>query len=171
MSKTTLQIAERDNVVVALQAIAGGSVVDGVTVVADVLPGHKIATRPIAAGATVLKYGYPIGVATRDIAPGEHVHTHNLASTLREDFVPSKREAREQRLQAAAEAATFDGFRRADGRAGVRNEIWIVNTVGCVNNAAERIAAAARAELGGNAGAAGSVDGVHAFPHQFGCSQ
>ena len=69
-----------------------------------------------------------------------------------------------------AELATFDGFRRADGRVGVRNELWIVNTVGCVNNAAERIAAAARKEM--EAGAEwGSVDGVHAFPHQFGCSQ
>ena len=162
-----LHIAERDNVVVALRAITAGTVVDGVTLASDVLAGHKIAMRPIPAGATVLKYGYPIGVATQDIAPGEHVHTHNLASTLREDFVPSNHEPRARPLPAPAAAATFDGFRRADGRAGVRNEIWIVNTVGCVNNAAERIAAAARNELGDF----GGVDGVHAFPHQFGCSQ
>jgi len=169
MTQTTLHIAEQDNVVVALRLIAGGTEVDGVTVASDVPAGHKIAMRPIAAGATVLKYGYPIGVATRDIAPGEHVHSHNLTSTLRDDFDPSKHATHLRKLPVPAEA-TFDGFRRPDGRVGIRNEIWIVNTVGCVNNAAERIAAAARKEL--EAGADwGSVDGVHAFPHQFGCSQ
>src|SRR3954468_2639378 len=167
MSQTTLHIAEQDNVMVALRLIAGGTEVDGVTVASDVPAGHKIATRPIPSGQIVLKYGYPIGVATRDISPGEHVHSHNLTSTLRDDFDPSKHAAHLRKLPAPAEQATFDGFRRADGRVGVRNEIWIVNTVGCVNNAAERIAAAARAELGNFAG----VDGVHAFPHQFGCSQ
>ena len=169
MSQTTLHIAEQDNVMVALRLIAGGTEVDGVTVASDVPAGHKIAMRPIAAGATVLKYGYPIGVATRDIAPGEHVHSHNLTSTLRDDFDPSKHATHLRKLPVPAEA-TFDGFRRPDGRVGIRNEIWIVNTVGCVNNAAERIAAAARKEL--EAGADwGSVEGVHAFPHQFGCSQ
>src|SRR3954468_1665022 len=182
MSQTTLHIAEQDNVMVALRLIAGGTEVDGVTVASDVPAGHKIATRPIPAGATVLKYGYAIGVATRDIAPGEHVHSHNLTSTLRDDYStrdprrvpdPPRRESASKarwpptRSTLVPEEATFDGFRRPDGRVGIRNEIWIVNTVGCVNNAAERIAAAARNELAGFAG----VDGVHAFPHQFGCSQ
>src|SRR4051794_25854749 len=171
MSQTTLHIAEQDNVMVALRQIASGTVVDGVTVATDVPAGHKIATRPIPSGQIVLKYGYPIGVATRDIAPGEHVHSHNLTSTLRDDFDASKHEAHLRKLPVPAEQATFDGFRRADGRVGVRNEIWIVNTVGCVNNAAERIAAAARKEMETGVGSWGSVDGVHAFPHQFGCSQ
>ena len=83
MSQTTLHIAEQDNVMVALRAIAGGTAVDGVTVASDVPAGHKIATRLIPAGQTVLKYGYPIGVATKDIAPGEHVHSHNLCPTKR----------------------------------------------------------------------------------------
>src|SRR6188768_2278413 len=170
MSQTTLHIAEQDNVMVALRLIAGGTVVDGVTVASDVPAGHKIATRAIPAGETVLKYGYPIGVATRDIAPGEHVHSHNLGSTLRGDLAPLRPRPPGGVSLLRRQTATFDGYRRADGRVGVRNELWIVNTVGCVNNAAERIAAAARAEM--EAGAAwGSVDGVHAFPHQFGCSQ
>src|SRR6478609_2602990 len=105
MSQTTLHIAEQDNVMVALRLIAGGTVVDGVTVASDVPAGHKIATRPIPAGQIVLKYGYPIGVATRDIAAGEHVHSHNLASTLREDFDPSKRSTRQRPFAAALEAA------------------------------------------------------------------
>src|SRR6185369_6008052 len=111
-----------------------------------------------------------IGVATADIAPGEHVHSHNLRSTLGDDLPAAEREAHApRRPRATAEPEpTFDGYRRADGRVGIRNEIWIVNTVGCVNNAAERIAAAARAEL---AQPGSGIDGVHAFPHQFGCSQ
>jgi len=75
MSQTTLHIAEQDNVMVALRLIAGGTQVDGVTVASDVPAGHKIATRPIPAGATVLKYGYPIGVATRDPAHGFEFHS------------------------------------------------------------------------------------------------
>jgi len=166
----TLHITERDNVVVALATIEAGARVDGVTVGAEVPAGHKIAIRAIARGETVLKYGYPIGVASADIAPGEHVHTHNLRSTLRDDLNGGPRTAARARARSsgAAEPATFDGYRRADGRARIRNEIWIVNTVGCVNNAAERIAAAARAEL---AGPGSGIDGVYAFPHPFGCSQ
>src|SRR6476659_6991080 len=129
MSQTTLHIAEQDNVMVALRLIAGGTQVDGVTVASDVPAGHKIATKPIPAGATVLKYGYPIGVATRDIAPGEHVHSHNLSSTLRDDFdkdqtrdpqrvpAPPRREPASKARwpptrSALAAEATFDGFRR-----------------------------------------------------------
>jgi altronate hydrolase len=167
----TLHIAERDNVVVALAAIEAGARVDGVTLAADVPAGHKIAIRPIGRGEIVLKYGYPIGVATADIAPGEHVHTHNLRSTLRDDLNGGPRatpHARPRAVPTEAPPPTFLGYRRADGRAGIRNEIWIVNTVGCVNNAAERIAAAARVEL---AGPGTGIDGVHAFPHPFGCSQ
>ena len=100
MSQTTLHIAEQDNVMVALRLIAGGTVVDGVTVASEVPAGHKIAIRPIPAGQTVLKYGYPIGVATRDIAPGEHVHSHNLTSTLRDDFDASKHETHLRKLPA-----------------------------------------------------------------------
>jgi altronate hydrolase len=134
----------------------------------DVPAGHKIALQSISAGETILKYGYSIGAATRDIPPGAHVHTHNLASTLRGDLDASRVEPRRRAAPSAAPAATFQGFRRADGKVGIRNEIWIVNTVGCVNNAAERIAAAARTEL---LREGSTLDGIHAFPHQYGCSQ
>jgi altronate hydrolase len=163
----TLRIAPRDNVLVALSALGDGTIVDGLAIGGDIPAGHKIASCAIAAGETVVKYGYAIGVATRAIAAGEHVHTHNVASTLRGDLDPTRRTPRPPALRAPA-VATFDGYRRADGRVGVRNEIWIVNTVGCVNNAAERIAAAARAEL---AGPGSGIDGVYAFTHPFGCSQ
>ncbi len=163
----TIRIAPRDNVLVALSALVDGTIVDGLSIGGDIPAGHKIASRAIAAGEAVVKYGYAIGVATRAIVAGEHVHTHNVASTLRGDLDPTRRTPRPPVLRAPA-AATFDGYRRADGRVGVRNEIWIVNTVGCVNNAAERIAAEARAEL---AGPGCGIDGVYAFTHPFGCSQ
>jgi altronate hydrolase len=174
----TIRLANRDNVVVALQAIASGTVVDGVTVRDDVPAGHKIATRAIVAGETILKYGYPIGAASRDIAAGAHVHSHNLESTMRGDFgelwdpervpTPPRWDSGGEAASVPTRSATFDGFRRPDGKVGIRNEIWIVNTVGCVNNAAERIAAAARAEL---LKPGSRIDGIHAFPHQYGCSQ
>jgi altronate hydrolase len=169
--KETVLIAEPDNVAVALRNLGQGDTTDaGLRLATDVPAGHKVAIRRIPAGESVVKYGYPIGVASVDIQPGEHVHSHNLMSTLRDDIsandvvpvapLPSAREA--------ARPATFQGYRRADGRVGIRNEIWIINTVGCVNNAAERIAAAATQELvqpGSN------IDGIYAFKHPYGCSQ
>lgn len=171
-----IRISDRDNVVVALHALARGTAIPGSgpgsLAVADEIPlGHKIALGPIRAGEAVLKFGYPIGVAVRDIAAGEHVHSHNLKSTLRGDLDPSRGgrgDTAGGRAAAVPGAATFDGYRRAGGGVGIRNEIWIVNTVGCVNNAAERIAAAAHAEL---ARPGSGIDGVYAFPHPFGCSQ
>jgi altronate hydrolase len=111
----------------------------------------------------VIKYGFPIGHATQPIAPGDHVHTHNLATSLEA--------AADYRFEGAAAAGVarevpgFLGYRRADGRVGTRNEIWVIPTVGCVGRTAEKIAARASERH------AGRVDGVHAFAHPFGCSQ
>ena len=159
-----LRVHPGDNVLVAVHALAAGDV-DGITLRSDVPAGHKVAARAIAAGEPVVKYGHPIGVASRDIEPGEHVHSHNAQSALTETL-----EAKTFRANSAPAASraplTFDGYRRADGRAATRNEIWIVNLVGCVNHASTRIAELAGRELEGT-----GVDGVHAFPHPFGCSQ
>jgi altronate hydrolase len=164
---STLLIAERDNVVIALRDLLQGSVEGGIRLNQDVPAGHKVAIRPIAEGETVLKYGYPIGVASVDIRPGEHVHSHNLRSTLRDD-IGSKPVPTHLYELPKPTRATFQGYRRADGRVGIRNEIWIINTVGCVNNAAERIADAATKEL---AAAGSRIEGVYAFKHPYGCSQ
>jgi altronate hydrolase len=181
--KETLLIADRDNVVVALRNLGQGDVTDGgLRLTSDVPAGHKVAIRRIPAGETVVKYGYPIGVASADIQPGEHVHSHNLQSTLRDDISADGIRAKEvgandvapaprscpPSARAEAPEAKFMGFRRPDGRVGIRNEIWIINTVGCVNNAAERIAAAATQEL---VRAGSNIDGVYAFKHPYGCSQ
>lgn len=164
-----LQIDPSDNVLVALQPLEPGQQVDGV-VVRDAVPaGHKVARRDIAAGEPVMKYGYPIGVASQPIAAGSHVHSHNVRSALAErlsdlDFAHVAHPAA---VAAKPAQRMIDVYRRPDGRIATRNEIWIVNTVGCVNRASTRIAEAAERELGG----VGSVDGIHAFPHPFGCSQ
>lgn len=117
--------------------------------------GHKYARRDIAAGENVVKYGSPIGHATREIRAGEHVHTHNLATnltgTLRYEYAPDLTP-----LAHVEDARTFEGYERPDGRAGVRNEIWIVCTVGCVAKTARVIAART---------------GAFALEHPYGCSQ
>ena len=126
-------------------------------------PGHKLAVRDIAEGEPVIKYGYPIGVASRAIKKGEWVHSHNLRSglsgLLEYEYKPSFSDNTPQ------PPASFMGYPRMGGRAGIRNEIWIVPTVGCVNEAAravERRFAGLRRE---------NIDGVYAFPHPYGCSQ
>ena len=125
---------------------------DNVVVRAD---GHKYACRAIETGESVIKYGMPIGHATAAIAPGEHVHVHNLATNLAEKPVYGYR-PKPSALRPVPCDATFRGYRHADGRVGVRNDLWIVPTVGCVNALAERLAAA--------------VGGV-ALTHPYGCSQ
>lgn len=161
-----LRVHERDNVVVALESIPAGVTVDGVVTKDAVGPGHKIAVTEIPQGAHVIKYGYSIGVATRPIMPGDFVHSHNLATGL--DANLAYRWQRDESLAkpAKSEPLTFAGFRRADGRAAIRNEIWIINTVGCINMTASRIAQRAGAMFAGK-----GVDGIYSFPHPFGCSQ
>ena len=160
-----LKIDPRDDVAVALAPLAeGDDVADGVIASAEIPAGHKVALRAIAAGEDVRKYGWPIGHATTAIAPGDHVHSHNLATNLTglQDYAyaPAAPE-----LLAAESGATFQGYRRKDGRVGTRNEIWILCTVGCVARTAQKIAEIANRRFQGR------VDGVHALTHPFGCSQ
>ncbi len=161
-------VDSRDHVATALRDLTTGEKVrlhgQALIVGADIPKGHKIATRPVRSGEDVLKYGWPIGRATRDIAAGDHVHVHNVATRLEgvEDYSFSPAPVTRP---PAADARTFQGFRRKNGRAGTRNEIWVLCTVGCVANTARRIAEKANQRFSGR------VDGVHAFPHPFGCSQ
>ena len=117
--------------------------------------GHKYAIRDIAAGENIIKYGNPIGHATCDIKAGEHVHTHNvktnLSGNLEYVYEPVFHD-----IPAESGERTFMGYVRENGDVGIRNEIWIVNTVGCVNKVAEKLAA---------------KTGARHFPHPFGCSQ
>lgn len=160
-----LRVHPRDNVIVSLQPLEAGTTVDNVTLNRAVPPGHKIAVVAIPAGAHVIKYGYSIGVATRDIAPGDHVHSHNLQSGLDANLEYQWTKNTEDR-PAPSQPVLFDGYRRTDGRAAIRNEIWIINTVGCVNMTAARIAQRAQALYANS-----DIDGIYSFPHPFGCSQ
>jgi len=175
MTETTLAHREsihpvdpRDHVAMALRDLVAGEQLDlhgqPITVRVDVPKGHKIAIRAVKAGDDVLKYGWPIGRAVVDIAVGDHVHVHNVVTRLEGvegyAFTPTAPEP-----HTAPSARTFDGYRRKSGRAGTRNEIWVLCTVGCVANTARRIAEKANQRF------AGRVDGVYAFPHPFGCSQ
>ena len=121
----------------------------------DLKNGHKYATRDIPCGENVVKYGFPIGHAAKDIRAGEHVHTHNLKTNL-SGTVTYEYDPEIPPLPTVEGAPTFMGYRRENGDVGIRNEVWIVNTVGCVNKTAERIA---------------NETGARCFPHPFGCSQ
>ena len=158
-----LRIQPADNVAVALRDIPAGTKWEGTAVKQEIPRGHKFCVMEIPQGANIIKYGAPIGHAVRAIAPGEWVHTHNvktnLSGTLEYEWHPTGV------TQAARQPGEFQGFHRADGTVGIRNEIWIVPTVGCVNGIAQTIAARTQGLL------RGSVAGVYAFPHPYGCSQ
>ncbi len=158
-----IQIDARDNVAVALCPLAKGSAAAGVVLRQDIPQAHKLALRPVAAGEAVIKYGYPIGIATADIAAGEHVHTHNLRTAL--SGAQAYRYEPKLTHPAPWDGGSFNGYLREDGQAGVRNELWIIPTVGCMNAMAQNIAAK------GAALAVGGIDGVYAFPHPYGCCQ
>ena len=153
-----IQIHADDNVAVALQDLPDGGVPRG----------HKLALRDIAAGEAVVKYGFPIGLATVDIAAGEHVHSHNVRTGLGEDTGLSWHGGPEEGAVEFGGVPVFQGYRREDGRAATRNEIWIINTVACVNVPSQRIADLAAREW---VTAGGPIDGIHAFTHPYGCSQ
>ena len=162
-----LRVHEADNVATAIADIALGEALFAdrdIRAAVAVGRGHKVALAPIARGGDVIKYGFAIGTATANIAPGEHVHSHNLATALGSDgdysYTPAP-----NRTVPAASARTFSGYVRRDGRVGTRNEIWILPTVGCVGNLAARVARIAGERH------AGRVEGIHAFKHPFGCSQ
>ncbi len=162
-----LKIHEKDNVAVALTAAAAGEkiTVDGAEIVLceDIPAGHKVALRTICADENVIKYGFPIGHAKENIEAGRHVHCHNLASNLSGllsyEYTPDYTELK------TTVPGTFMGYKRKNGKVGIRNEVWIVPTVGCVNAIAKEI------EDRSKALATGSVEGVFSYAHPYGCSQ
>jgi altronate hydrolase len=168
--RAVYRIAPEDDVAVALRDLVAHETitVDDTTVspTTAIPSGHKLAIRPVAAGQVVRKYGWPIGRATADIAVGSHVHSHNLqtmlSGTVEYDYTAG---IAPDVPNCPSSTASFLGFRRANGKVGTRNEIWILCTVGCVSRTAERIARVAAQKF------AGRVDNVVALPHQFGCSQ
>lgn len=164
------KINDADNVIVAITPIAKGKRLQigskTVTTMQDIPAGHKIACKAIAKGEDVIKYGFPIGIAKEDIAPGDWVHTHNVQSKLGDildyTYEPEKAERPELKND---KTYTFDGYKRPDGSAGIRNEVWIIPTVGCVNSIARAI------EDGSQQFKTDHIDGIYAYSHPHGCSQ
>ena len=165
--KTYIKIHPSDLVAVALTPLAKDTEVrlegQAVTLLEDIPQGHKFALAAIPEGSPVIKYGAPIGVAKADIPQGGWVHTHNLKTGLG-DVLDYTYEPDNAPL-VPTDDCLFQGYRREDGRAAVRNEIWIIPTVGCVNDVARAIERRAQ-DL-----KAGTIDGIFAFPHPYGCSQ
>ncbi len=186
-----IKIHEKDSVVVALKTIPAGETVTvevqgenrQITALEEIPAGHKMAVCDISAGGEIVKYGYRIGNAKEDIRAGAWIHTHNIKTALGdlleytyepaaavkggEDFTAVKA------AEGSGEGveATFMGYQRPDGKVGVRNEIWIIPTVGCVNNVATAIAREANAWRIAQGEKYSEVGEVIAFPHPYGCSQ
>ena len=147
----SIKINEKDNVEVMLQGTEA------------VPAGHKKALVDIKKGDPIIKYGNPIGLATEDIKAGDWVHTHNLKTGLG-DLLEYTYKPEVTTLEEQA-PATFMGYKRANGKVGIRNEVWIIPTVGCVSDIAKIIERKSQDLV------KGSVEGIHTFTHPYGCSQ
>ncbi len=165
-----IRLADTDNVVVARQDLTAGTVLpeESVTLTAAVPSGHKVAVEAMAKGEAVRKYGQIIGFATKDILPGDHVHTHNLGMGNFDRDYAYGADCRDIGMIPEAERATFEGYVRADGRVGTRNYIAVISTVNCSATVTNRIAE----EFRGNALADfPNVDGVFPVTHGGGCGR
>ena len=132
-----IKINKDDNVAVALKPIAKGTTVNvagtDVTTLEDVPQGHKFAIKPIKKGDAVIKYGFRIGYAQADVEVGGWIHTHNLRTALGELLDYTYNPEGHKDVEPTDEAY-FEGYMRENGKVGVRNEVWIIPTVGCVNS-------------------------------------
>ncbi len=164
-----IKINSVDSVVVCLRPFTKGEKfeIDGkqITVRQDTPAGHKLLIVDAPQGTNIIKYGYPIGHSMMDLKAGEWVNEKNLktnlSGTLSYEYHPVS-----EKLNIKKENRTFKGFIRKNGEVGIRNEVWIVPTVGCVNGIAERLASLLEKETGLE-----GIDAVHAWHHNYGCSQ
>lgn len=162
MSKL-FKINDKDNVAVALEELKKGKIIDNIKLLDDIPFGHKVLLNDLKNGENIIKYGNPIGHLTIDCKKGEHIHEHNLKTNL-SDIIEYKY-CGENEYQPKKCDVTFNGYLRQDGRAATRNEIWIIPTVGCVNNTAKRLEKIGQDIIGDG------CEGVFAYTHPFGCSQ
>lgn len=164
-------IHSKDNVAVALRDLKTGESITikavGITVRSDIPQGHKFAVTSIPEGGEIIKYGVSIGHTISGVFPGEYIHVHNVKTNLTEygvyEYLPNKDLLGQYSTESVND--TFSGFLRSDGKVGIRNEIWIIPTVGCVNSVADRLAKANQHLV------QGSMDGLYAYTHPYGCSQ
>ena len=148
-----------------MRDLAVGELVENVIIKEAIATGHKFALQDIAQNTNVLKYGYPIGHATAPITAGSWVHTHNLATNLDKQLAYTYQP--QQLENKTLDMVSFMGYPRANGQVGVRNELWIIPTVGCVNQSARLIAEQINQEYAHLA----NFDGAVPLIHPYGCSQ
>ena len=164
-----LKINEKDNVVVALKDLSKNEIIEvdnkKIEIKEEVKRGHKIAINNISINEDVIKYGYSIGHATKDIQFGEGVHTHNIKTNLDgiKDYTFNQKLSENS---ADNKNITFQGYERENGDVGIRNELWIVPTVGCVNGIGDNIIEKFKEEV-----KPVGLDGIEVFKHNYGCSQ
>lgn len=164
-----MKIHSSDNVCIALTALQAGDVVEvdaRKIVINDNIPvGHKFAILNISLDSDVVKYGYPIGHATKAISVGDHVHTHNVKTNLKDDLSYEYSPVASSN-SIANENLTINGYLRYNGDMGIRNELWIVPTVGCVNGQAQAIINRVKKECDTS-----HIDDIRVYTHNYGCSQ
>jgi altronate hydrolase len=164
------QLNVNDNVVVALMDLSAGQSVsvqgEIIKLKEDVNRGHKLAIKEISKGENVVKYGYPIGHAIKAISVGEHVHTQNTKTNL-DGIQEYQFNQKLNNILYQNENLSFQGYKRKNGNVGIRNELWIVPTVGCVNGVAERIIKRFEKEVGDIS----PFENILVLKHNYGCSQ
>lgn len=170
--KRFIKINPGDNVAVALaDDLKTGEYlhIDGVSVklMKDIPRGHKFSLRHIKEGEEIIKYGFPIGHASCDIEAGDWVHSHNLLTSLGDNLEYSYNPVEEDAQIDNVLPPTVNGYLRSNGKMGIRNELWVLPTVGCINGSARAIADRLRAEFGVEE----NIDDIIAFTHNYGCSQ
>ena len=167
--KRYLKINSADDVAIALDDLAAGEIIEiegkNITLVESIAKGHKVALHTIEEGYDVVKYGYPIGHATTTIEKGEWIHSHNLKTNLHDNLEYTYSQCIAPKHYPTDERKVM-GYARKNGDMGIRNELWIIPTVGCVNGQAEAIAKRVKAEIDCT-----HLDDVRAFTHPYGCSQ
>ena len=164
-----IRINPADSVVVCLRAMSKGEIISidnfNVELLQDTPAGHKVLLKDTSKGEDIIKYGYPVGHAAEDLKAGTWVNENNLktnlAGTLSYEYNPVN-----ETLNIAKEDRTFKGYERKNGEVGIRNEIWVVPTVGCVNGIAEKLVEKLKEET-----KCAGIDAIHAWHHNFGCSQ
>ncbi len=154
-----------DNVAVVLRPFSKGEQIENIVLLEDIPQAHKVALKSIQLGENIIKYGSPIGHATSNIKAGEHVHTHNVATNL-DDVITYTYEPNYPEVLGALSNRTVEVYERSTGEYGIRNELWVVQTVGCVSGMAQEMIEKFKSTYGTE-----GIDGVYTFQHPFGCSQ
>lgn len=177
--KKIIKINGNDNVIIALETLYPGDKINSellkdnqqITVLQEIPSGHKIAIKPILQGENIIKYGFPIGHASQAIQVGEHVHTHNVKTNLGE-LDEYEYEPVASHISSSLPDRNVNLYRRKNGDVGIRNELWIIPTVSCVNGIAEQIRKRFLSEIAKDIELDHAFfDGVHLLSHPYGCSQ